>query len=385
MITREQYELLCSESLRRAVDANIGRDPLAIALDKHLPHAAAVASQVKYLLRARRKLPSWFDARCIIPSLAFEQSSSEVCAAHKPLEGDTVLDLTCGLGVDSAALARRFRHVTAIERSDVLADIARENFRRLGIGNIEVVCDTAEHYIATCGRRFDWCYADPDRRGAHGEKLVRLEDCSPDIAALLPRLREIAAAVCIKASPMFDIDEAFRIFGHCRVEAVSLADECKEVLITVGDTEPAVTATALGIGSLSVSASELAAFVPAVPPAFRADEYRWLVQPDVALQKSRTVRYHLAGKADVWSENGYGFAVERPDGILGRVFEIERIERFDPKRLRRELKGIGIEIMRRDFPHSTQRLKELTGIREGGSQRMAFTSAAGEVLTIRLK
>ena len=385
MITREQYELLCDGALRRAVDANIERDPFAIALDKHLPHASETASQVKYLQRARRKLPSYFAARCIIPSLAFEQSSSEECAAHKPLAGDTVLDLTCGLGVDSFALSHRFRRVVSVERNDVLADVARENFRRLGADNIEVVCDTAERFVAECAERFDCCYVDPDRRGARGEKLVRLEDCSPDVTVLLPRLREIARTVCIKASPMFDIDEAFRLFGECCVEAVSLADECKEVLITIGSGQPSVTATALGTGTYSVSVDELSEFVPCVPPSFRADEYRWLVQPDVALQKTRTVRRHLAGKADVWSENGYGFAVEYPDGVIGRVFEIESIRHFDPKHLRRELKGAGVEIMRRDFPFSTQRIKEMTGMREGGSRRIVFTSVGGTALTVELK
>lgn len=60
-----------------------------------------MATQVKYLARAAQKLPSYAAAQCILPPLAFEQASSEACAAHKLLEGDTVLDLTCGLGADA--------------------------------------------------------------------------------------------------------------------------------------------------------------------------------------------------------------------------------------------------------------------------------------------
>ena len=44
----------------------------------------------------------------------------------------------------------------------------------------------AEEYLATCTDHFDWIYADPDRRSAEGKKLVRLEDCSPDLVALYP-------------------------------------------------------------------------------------------------------------------------------------------------------------------------------------------------------
>lgn len=383
MITIEQYKLLCDPDVRQAIAENISRDPLHIALDKRISHAAEVATQVKYLDRARKKLPLYFEARCIIPSLAFEQSSSEECAAHKPLTGGSVLDLTCGLGVDAFYLSQRFERVVTIERNKVLAEVARENFRRLGATNIEVVCADSAEYVATCTDHFDWCYADPDRRGEKGEKLVRLEDCSPDMVALMPRLQSIAEKVCIKASPMFDVDEAFRLFEDCSVEVCSLGDECKEVLIYIDrEHQGAITATALGIGGYSEQRG--ANNEPALPE-FRGEEYRWLVQPDVALQKCRLARRHLAGKADIWSENGYGFAIEQPEGVVGRIYEIDRIEPFDPKSLKREMKGKKVQILKRDFPLATERLMAMTGLKEGGSTRMAFTTVEGKFLVIRLK
>ena len=77
MMTLEEYRLLMEPDVRRAVEANRGRNPLEVALDKHLPHAALVATQVKYLARAAAKLPSYAAAGCILPPLAFEQASSE--------------------------------------------------------------------------------------------------------------------------------------------------------------------------------------------------------------------------------------------------------------------------------------------------------------------
>ena len=67
MMTKEDVELLRSEALRRAIDENIERDPNAIALDRHIPHAQLVATQVKYLQRARRKLPHLYEARWALP------------------------------------------------------------------------------------------------------------------------------------------------------------------------------------------------------------------------------------------------------------------------------------------------------------------------------
>lgn len=383
MINHEQYLLLCDPATRRAIDENLSRDPLEVALDKRIDHASEVATQVKYLGRARKKLPSYFESRCIIPSLAFEQSSSEECATHKPLSGRSVLDLTCGLGVDALYLSRKFDRVVTIERDEVLAEVARENFRRLGAANIEVVCADSAEYVAECSDHFDWCYADPDRRGAKGEKLVRLEDCSPDMVALMSRLQSVADRICIKASPMFDVEEALRLFEGCSVEVVSLGDECKEVLIYIGgESSGSITATALGIGSYTMSADS----VGELPvPTFRSDEYGWLVQPDVALQKCRLARAHLAGKADIWSENGYGFAVEHPEGVIGRIYEINRIETFDPKRLKREMKGRRVQILKRDFPLSTERIMAMTGVKEGGDERIAFTTIGTNFLSIRLK
>ena len=86
-MTLEEYEWLVSDEATRAVAENRGRDPLEVALDTRVPHARLVATQVKYLHRAASKLPSYVAVQCILPPLAFEQASSERCAAHKRIGG----------------------------------------------------------------------------------------------------------------------------------------------------------------------------------------------------------------------------------------------------------------------------------------------------------
>ncbi|MBR7170230.1 MAG: RsmD family RNA methyltransferase [Alistipes sp.] len=381
MISREEITILCRPEVQQAIRANLDRDPLQVALDRQVPEARLVATQIKYLQRARRKLPSYAQACCILPPRAFEQASSEQTAAYKPIEGDRVLDLTCGLGVDAMALSRRFRRVVTLERNEALVEVARINLQRLGITNVKVVHTSAEEYIAHCRDHFDWIYADPDRRSAEGRKLVRLEDCSPDIVALYPRLRELADALAIKNSPLFDVEEASRYFPRSRVEVLSLDDECKEVLIYDDGRGPLITATALGQGSYDGQQTPSIA----QPPVFDPHAYQWLIIPDVALQKCRLVREHLAGKADCWSENGYGFAAVRPEGVLGRIEAIEAIERFNPKLLKRALKGHRVELLKRDFPISIEELRQRLAVKPGGEMRLAFTKIGEEYWTIRLK
>ncbi|HIY69056.1 MAG TPA: class I SAM-dependent methyltransferase [Candidatus Alistipes intestinigallinarum] len=381
MITVEEYELLRSDELRQAIAAARGRDPLEVALDRTVPHARLVATQVKYLARAERKLPTYAAAQCILPPRAFEQASSEATATHKRITGDTVLDLTCGLGVDALYLARHFRRVVALERDPLLARITADNFSSMGVANIEVVNSSAEEFLDREGLHFDWVYADPDRRSAEGRKQVRLEACSPDIVALKPAIDRIAPRLCLKNSPLFDVDEALRLFPGSRVEVVSSGDECKEVMVYADGTGPLVTATALGIGSFSAQPGSAAPEAPAFDPA----RYRWLVVPDVALQKARLVRLHLAGKADCWSDLGFGFAEEEPQGVIGRVLPVAGIEPYDPKRLKHELKGRGLELLKRDFPLPAEALMRRLGTRPGADLRMAFTKIGNDFWAIRLK
>ena len=382
-MTREELSTLLQPELRQAIEENIDRDPLQVALDRGIVHAREVASQLKYLQRARTKLPRLYEARAIIPQRAFEQSSSEECAAAKRMRGSRLLDLTCGLGMDAVAMAERFERVVAVERDEVLADVVRENLHRMGVENVEVVTASAEEYVSSCEEHFDWVYADPDRRTAEGKRVVRLEDCSPDMVALYPALGRITERVAIKNSPLFDVEEAFRLFGDCTVEVLSLSGECKEVNIYIDGRGARIVAEAVGRERVEYAREEVVD--SPCEGEFEAEEYRYLIVPDVALQKARLVQHALRGMADVWSNNSFGFARENVEGILGRVEEIEKIEKFDPKALKRELRGVGVDILVREFPMSVDQVRQRTGMRSGAQRRIALTRIKGQAYTIFLK
>ena len=383
MFTEQELHIVRSEEVRTAIEQNITHNPSEIALDKRVPHASVVATQVKRLQRAASKLPTLYAVRAILPPLAYEQSSSELCAERKRLDGESALDLTCGLGIDSMALAKRFKRVVALERNEVLAEVVRENFRRLGISNVEVVTSSAEEYLKSCTDHFDWCFVDPDRRGAQGEKLYRLEDCSPNMMALREGVARVAKRLCIKCSPLFDVEEAFRLFGRCHVEVVSLGGECKEVNIYLGG-EEASSVSAIAIGQGEVTAPHEREVQWSEVPS-RMEQYRYLVLPDVAVQHARLVADMVAGKAEAWSNNGVALATQPPQGVLGRVEEIVAIHPFDPKALKRRLKGKRIEILRRDFALSNSEIAKRLGVKEGAEARWCFTTICRKMFAIELK
>ncbi len=387
-MTFEELHILNKAETRLAIERNIERKHTDVALDKSLCNSALVAQQVKYLQRAKQKLPMMYEARCIIPPRAFEQCSSEAAAAHKGIEGESVLELTCGLGVDAVALSKRFRRVVTLERDETLAEVVRENLRRLKVENVEVVTTSAEIYLNGCNERFDWIYVDPDRRSEDGKKRVVLEDCSPNILALRSDIERVSDMLAVKCSPLFDVDEAFRLFPNSRVEAVSLADECKELIIYC---EPngceRVGATALGKGEVWVD--RVGVGEENVLQSVDLEVYNYLLIPDVALQKSRLARRILSECCSIWSDNGFGFMSEAehakydPKRHLSRIFKIDWIGDYEPKKVCKVLKDRGIrsaEIFKRECPYSNSQIFKQLKIKEGGRDKIAVTKLQNRVI-----
>lgn len=391
MLTLKELDLLLSKPLRKAVKDNISSDPAKIALDKNIPHAKLIATQVKYLQKARKKLPSFYKAQCIISPKAYEQCSSEAAASHRHYKGEFCLDMGSGLGVDSYYLSKRFDRIISIERDPLLSEIARVNLELLGSKNISVAkMDIEEALIEYPTLSADMVFIDPDRRGADGKKKVTLEDCSPNVAEIMPKLKMMAPKIVIKLSPMFDIDEAFRIFGeHVITDVVSVDGECKEVLVEVDDSIASPVIKASGVGDYEVEYPYCKEPVAITPPPSSLSEFRYLIVPDVALSKARIAKkYFTDAGAYIETDNSYAFSDTRPKDKVGKIFEIESVEKYSPKNLRQKLAGMKIKkinVMKHEFPYSTDKITKELGVSEGGTQYLAFTSVAGKRWAVFLK
>ncbi|HYC84119.1 MAG TPA: methyltransferase domain-containing protein, partial [Chryseosolibacter sp.] len=178
--------------------------------------AALVVRQIVGRNKAKTKLPSFYRNERIVypPSLSLEQSSSEQTAAHKAsFVGETIsesvcgvgADLTGGLGVDTLYLSRLFKTFHFVEPNADLIEIAKHNLRELGARNVVFHNATAETFLASLDRSFDFVYVDPSRRTEGDNRLVTLADCQPNIVSLQDRLLATAPNVLVKTSPLLDI------------------------------------------------------------------------------------------------------------------------------------------------------------------------------------
>lgn len=396
-MTRAEFEYLSTSEARYMIESHLGDDPLEMAL-AGIP--AAVCTQVKLLDRCRTKLPDYYAARCIIPEVSFEQSSSQATGSSRRYSGRQVLDVTCGLGCDAYCLSRNFDRVVTVERDELLADTARYNFGLLGCDNIEVVCADSAEYVRTLTERFDVVYVDPARRDER-RRMFLLQDCSPDVTAMAPRLAELADRIVIKASPLFDVEEPERIlgaYGRVETETVSVDGECKEVVIEltpdVDGTCPSRYVTVISRGEIErygFTSDELKAAKNsgctmaskedicgggAVGSALRCP-YEYLLLPDAAFVASRTVQA-IAARIE-------GAALTSPAGVILsrepspwralRSYKITECMPFKPKVLKKALKerGIaGVTLIKRDFHMSVEEVRKRLGVRDGGDATMVL-------------
>ena len=105
---------------------------------------------------AQQKVPLWAanDGVEYPPHLSLEQCSSQATAEYKASVACRLLsqrrrmaDLTGGMGVDCAFLARHFQQAVYVERQPELCQLAKHNFAALHLPHLQVVNATAEEYL----------------------------------------------------------------------------------------------------------------------------------------------------------------------------------------------------------------------------------------------
>lgn len=216
--------------------------------------------------KLRKKVPEWYSRTGLVypTTLCAEQCSSSATARYKASvarriaglsggNGSGIADLTGGLGIDSWAFSECFDKVLYNEADPALAAAASHNFEVLGARNIRVLNqETSPTTLSRILGDFhpDVIFLDPARRSSAGKKVFLLEDCRPDVLALLPGLLSACRHLLLKLSPMADIQlvterlnrtyERFLERGDGsgwngrwvrEVHVVSSGGECKELLV----------------------------------------------------------------------------------------------------------------------------------------------------------
>lgn len=196
------------------------------------------AERKEAIERVLSKVPEWEGIELTVPSrLASEQCSSSATALYKAgllRRCKTIADLTGGLGVDCWAFAQNAQIIYHNELNPELSEAVRANFDKLGINNAEFSTQDAAQRLESLPQ-VDAIYLDPSRRDGAGKKVFLVEDCRPDVLAMLPELLEKAPLLLVKLSPMADITMLRERFSPklSELHIVSLKGEVKELLLVL--------------------------------------------------------------------------------------------------------------------------------------------------------
>ena len=188
--------------------------------------------------KCQEKLPTWFATPQIYypPKLNIEQTSSEKTALYKSsiMAGESIIDLTGGLGVDCFYFARVFKKVIHCEISEELSSIASYNFIQLNTTNITCIHDDGISYLKNTTEKFDWIYIDPSRRNEEKGKVFRLGDCFPNVPLHLELLFHHTDSILVKVSPFLDISIGIEELKWVQeVHVVAVQHEVKELLFVL--------------------------------------------------------------------------------------------------------------------------------------------------------
>ena len=218
------------------IQVHADQDPHEIALSgKKYPNfdLSKLASQIQARQKLALKLPFWVSHTNLFfpPSISLEQASSEATANFKAnIVHGNVLDASGGMGVDSAAFAKKANQVVYVERQQDLKEITAYNHGQLGYTNIQHILGDSLTYLNQADSTFDFIYLDPARRNTKGDKVLLFKDCEPNVIDFLPLMKD-KSQLLLKTSPLLDLERAIvELGGVDKIWVVCVKNEVKEIL-----------------------------------------------------------------------------------------------------------------------------------------------------------
>lgn len=342
---------------------------------------------------AQSKLPLWAatEGLWFPPRLSMEQCSSEATALYKRTQIERLLpdeelrqsmvDLTGGYGVDFSFIAPVFQRAVYAERMPHLCDIARHNLSLLELQGAEVVCEEIGAGSTVLSKDYSLIYLDPARRDTAGRKTVAIEDCTPDVAQLMPTLLQRAEVVMVKLSPMLDITQALRALPMAsEVHVVSVKGECKELLIVCRASAPQnITYYCANLGSDGATFVCTAHEAASAPLYCASEPQNFLYEPNASILKGnvQNIAAHRYGLQKLHPMSNLFTSSEPVTSFPGRAFRVTDWSDFNKRNLKQLLAGLTqANLAIRNFPATVAELRKRLKLREGGAVYLFATTLA---------
>ncbi len=370
---------------------HLNDDVFQLALEKKHPDIDIqfALRQISGYQNIKRKVPAFteFEGLLYPTHISLEQCSSQSTAQFKAQEisklfpdNFSLLDLTCGFGVDAFFISKYAGHAVLLEQNQELADITKHNFSILN-KNVEVINVDAEVFIKSNTKRFDVVFIDPARRGRKGEKVVLLEDCTPNILNLLPDIKKITDVLAIKLSPMFDIKQLIaKLSGIKNIYSIGVDNECKEIFVIMDFNSNEEKIIAVNISDIENKISLMESTLYAEDNTnilYTAELGKYLYEPYASFLKSglfKTIT-NTYGVNKININSHLYTSSEYIEDFPGRKLEIVDMVEFNKKEAKRffeKYKKANITV--RNFPITVEMLRKSYKVNSGGENYVFATT-----------
>jgi 16S rRNA G966 N2-methylase RsmD len=375
-------DIIFKAEIQQFIEDNKNEDVTKLALQTHrypeMP-MGFLLDQIQIRKKGNNKLPECLSNPLFVfpTKLNYEQCSSELTAKYKAslVKGETLIDLTGGIGIDDIYFAKKMRSVVHVEQNEMTSSFAKHNFKILGVDNINCISGLGENQLE---KKHDVIYLDPARRKAD-KKIFRFEDCSPNPLAFLEKLKSSATQILIKASPLIELKTAIKELEIVsEVHIVSVKDEVKEILFLLEETDK-VEPT---INVIELDRNQSFTFYPneevEAKVSLANEVGTYLYEPLNALYKAGP--YQLISKKFGLEKLGRHTHYYTSDKLIedfpGNVYKVEKTMPFNKK-----VKGLGISqvnIKTRNFKLTVAELKKYLKIKKDGGETFVFGTSLGK-------
>ena len=235
-------DFLSTENVKSFIRENVNSDVQKMILNppkEFKNHIKEISNQILSRQKAKGKLNLWANNFDLImpPALSIEQASSEATCSYKRklIKGQHLVDLTGGMGIDCIELSKRFNQTTYVEQQPELCAVFAHNSKVMQ-QEVEIVNETAESFLEKLSAhpKDTIIYLDPARRDNKKNRVFRIEDCSPNLMEILPKVKEKSSSALVKFSPILDLHAIIEALdGIKEIHVVSVKNDCKEILLLI--------------------------------------------------------------------------------------------------------------------------------------------------------
>ncbi|WP_440066640.1 class I SAM-dependent methyltransferase [Tenacibaculum discolor] len=347
-----------------------------------------LANQVIAKQKSEKKLPTWFQTKNIYypPKLSIEQTSSEITAGYKSklVNGDSIIDITGGFGVDCYAFSKRFKKVVHCEINEELSEIVSYNYEQLEVSNIRTVATDGLEYLKNTSEKFDCIYIDPSRRNDTKGKVFLLSDCLPNVPENLDFLFEMSDTILVKNSPILDISSTINELKFVKeIHVVAVNNEVKELLFLLKKEHKEL----VEIKTLNILKNKNQHFDLKLGNDFKFEysmPLKYLYEPNSAILKSGGFNQIASQqKVNKLHQHSHLYTSEKlVKDFPGRIFEINNVFTYNKKKIKKEITETKANITTRNFPKTVAQIRKETKLKDGGNSYLFFTTNINNELIV---